>query len=45
MLIFVVFGFVTRRQTGPLILGGNLLIVFILLALLGWKVFGAAVRG
>ena len=42
MLLWLVFGFITRKSTNlQLTVGGNCLIIFILLLLLGWKVFGA----
>lgn len=42
MGIWLIFGFYTRDNTNPkLTVGGNALIIFILLVLLGWKVFQA----
>jgi hypothetical protein len=45
MLLWLVFGAYWGYAGGSrLVIGGNL-IVFILLLLLGWKVFGAPLRG
>lgn len=42
MLVWLIFGFYTRDNSNPrLTFGGNALIIFILLVLLGWKVFHA----
>lgn len=45
MLIWLVFGiYIGYTGAGHLYLGGNILL-FILLLLLGWKVFGAPLHG
>jgi hypothetical protein len=42
MLVWAIFGYVTRANTNPRVtIGGNALLVFVLFVLLGWKVFGA----
>ncbi len=48
MLVALVFGGSIgwrNRATGGVLYGGGGLILFILLVLLGWKVFGAPVHG
>lgn len=47
MLLWLVFGAVTswpNSAYGRYSVGGNWLMLFILLVLLGWKVFGAPLR-
>jgi hypothetical protein len=45
MLISLVFGFASwRGAAGPYGPAGNSLLLFILLLLLGWQVFGAPIR-
>jgi len=45
MLLWLVFGFWTRNNANPkLTVGGNALIVFVLLLLVGWKVFGPPIH-
>jgi hypothetical protein len=44
MIITLVFGFIVAWPLNPKLTGPGLL-VFILLALLGWKVFGPALHG
>ena len=46
MLIWLVFGLYFGYSTGgsPFVIGGNLML-FILLLLLGWQVFGPPIRG
>lgn len=43
MLVTLLFGLWTNRASGPYVIG-NALIVWVLLALLGWKVFGSAIH-
>jgi hypothetical protein len=44
MLLWLVFGFMTApRPINGVWIGGNLLI-FVLLAILGWQVFGSAIH-
>ena len=43
MLVGLIFGLYSNRATLP-VWAGNSLVVWILLALLGWAVFGAAVH-
>jgi hypothetical protein len=46
MVCWLIFGFVTNRTPEGFnypVLGGSL-IIWILLALLGWRLFGAAIR-
>jgi hypothetical protein len=46
MLIWLVFGiFVHVYPAGPYGLWGGTLLLFVLLLLLGWQVFGAPLRG
>jgi hypothetical protein len=47
MLIWVIFGFVWNSGVvpGPYGLWGHSLLLFILLLLLGWQVFGAPIHG
>jgi len=44
MIVGFVFGLYTNRTTPGAWLGNNF-VTFILLALLGWKVFGPAIHG
>ncbi len=43
MIIGFLFGIYSNR-TNPMVWAGNSLVLWILLALLGWAVFGAAVH-
>lgn len=43
MLIGLIFGLYQNR-TAPLVWAGNNLVLWILLALLGWQVFGPAIH-
>ena len=43
MLIWLIFGLYQQRAT-PLVWVNNSLLLWVLLALLGWAVFGAAVH-
>ena len=43
MVVGLLFGFYTNRTT-PLVWASNSLVLWILLALLGWAVFGPAIH-
>ena len=43
MIIGLLFGLYTNRAT-PILWAGNSLVLWILLALLGWGIFGAAIH-
>jgi hypothetical protein len=43
MVIGLLFGFYTNRAT-PMVWIGNSLVLWVLLALLGWAVFGPAIH-
>lgn len=46
MLIWLLFGFFSwSGYFGPHLMWGGSVLLFVLLGLLGWKVFGAPVRG
>lgn len=49
MLLWAVFGFIGVKpkdgQPWSLGLAGGSLLLFVLIAMLGWKVFGAALKG
>lgn len=44
MVFGLLFGFYTNRAA-PMVFIGNSLVLWVLLALLGWKVFGPAIHG
>ena len=43
MIVWMVFGYIGRPANQPWYWPGQI-IVFVLLAILGWQVFGAAIR-
>lgn len=45
MLIWAVFGIFVHVYPGPYGVWGGTLLLFVLLLLLGWQVFGAPLRG